>query len=652
MSRARRWLSRSWPRTATEWTHVASNVVAWGVLAAMVAFVLGPTFQAPRLLGGHDWDAMEGLRYLVVKTIRGFHQFPFWNPYTCGGHPVWGGVESDSIVVSPFFPAYLTMSLTAALRVELVGSALLSMVGTWLFAGRFTRSPAVKAFVVAIFSINGRWTLQVAAGHPWHLSYEWVPWTLYFLDRAFAAAPPRGGGGGGSKLPPAADVVGAGVSLALMVYTGGIYPLPQTALLLAVYAAFVFARTGDVRPFVYTAAAGVVAVGLSAPKLLPILDVFSRFPRYTDSTEWMDLGLLWAILTSPDQGFASRPAATPQWGWHEWGMYIGVVPVAVLALGLAVARGPRLAAWKWTALALIALAFGALHPYAPWSLLHRMSIFRSHHVPSRWLYPALLLAGGIAAAMLERGLARAGRFRPLCEIAALFVAAYTARDVGTVARLPLVHAFDHELPSAQDSLGEFHTEVHMPPQLGYSGGGDWAPSTLPLVLANLGTTDCGSFFQYHNYYRDQRNHTPGLGAKGRGEAGYRGEAFVVEGSGRAAITHWTPNEVTVAVSGARPGDHVAIDQNFDPGWSANGRAAVAVADVTAAVLREGETELVFRYRPPWLWTGIVVFISSVACLAWYFVMTSKLRARHGARATGGGASPPNRPGRGAAADGE
>jgi hypothetical protein len=199
--------------------------------------------------------------------------------------------------------------------------------------------------------------------------------------------------------------------------------------------------------------------------------------------------------------------------------------------------------------------------------------------------------------------------------------------VGAVARLPLLHAFERPPPRAIESTGEFHTEVHMPPEIGYPTGGDWSPNTLPLVMANLGMTDCGSFFQFHNYYRDHNDHAPGLGAKGRGSPAYRGEAFFVEGDGHATITHWTPNEVTVAVAGAHPGEHLAINQNYDPGWSGNGRAVVNVADLSTVTLAQGETEVVFRYRPPWLVTGLVLFVSSVAALAWYGFQARKLRAR-------------------------
>jgi hypothetical protein len=199
-----------------------------------------------------------------------------------------------------------------------------------------------------------------------------------------------------------------------------------------------------------------------------------------------------------------------------------------------------------------------------------------------------------------------------------------------------MQAFEREGPRARESMGEFHTEVHMPPELGYPSGGDWAPSTLPLVMANVGMTDCGSFFQFHNYYRDHNNHTPGLGAKGRGEPEYKGEAFVVEGEGHAVVTHWTPNEVTVEVSGARAGDHVAIDQNYDPGWGGNGSAVANLANVPAARLRSGSETVIFRYRPPWLWPGLLIFVSSIAAIAWYVGIARRLRKVHRRRALGAG----------------
>jgi len=610
-----------WPKTALAWVHVLTTGLSVLTLVAMVAYVAKPTFRDVTLLAGHDWDAMEAYRYLVVKTIRRFHQFPFWNPYSCGGHPVWGGVESDTTIVSPFFPVYFLVRLPLALRIELVGNALLALSGAWMFAGRFTRSPAVRTFVSAIFAINSRWTLQAGSGHTWHYAYEWMPWALYFLDRAFVTSVRTAS----LTSLPGRDIVLAGACLAMMVYMGGIYPLPQTVVIIAIYSSLYATLIRDWRPVVCAVASGIVAFALSAPKLLPTLEVFARFPRSTDSPEWMDLKLLVAILTSRDQDYFSRPVAPPFWGWHEWGMYIGIYPLAVVTLALFFARGERVSALKWAALVAAVLAFGSFDAKAPWSLLHLVSLFRSQHVPSRWLYPAMLLLGGVAAWMIENAMTRSGRFRVWLELAAMVAAAAVAYDVASVSRVSLEHAFEREPPRAQESLGPFRTELHPPPEIGYPTGGDWAPNTLPNVIANIGTIDCGSFFQFHNWYRDHNNHTPGLGAKGIGQPGYQGEAYVAEKRGQATIVRWSPNAVTVKVSQARPGDHLILNQNWDPGWSANGRPSLNWADLPAAVLKGESETVVFRYVPPTLWPGLLIFATAVGAIAWAGWAAQRLR---------------------------
>lgn len=612
-----------WPRTVLAWTHVLTTLLAAMTLAAAIAHLTSPIFQNRTLLGGHDWDTMEGYRYLVVKTIRRFHQFPFWNPYTCGGHPVWGGVETDTTIVSPFFPVYLFLGLPLAMRIELVGNAVLAASGAWMFAGRFTRSPAVRTFVAAIFAFNSRWTMQAATGHAWHYAYEWTPWTLYFLDRAFVSSVKT------TALTslPGRDIVWAGASLAMMVYMGGIYPLPQTVVLVGIYSGLYAIAERDWRPVLCAVASGVLAFALSAPKLLPLLEEFARFPRLTDSPEWMDFRLLFAILTSRDQDFFSHPVVPPYWGWHEWGMYIGLYPLLVLTLSLVLARGERVAALKWAALFAVVVAFGSFDAKAPWSLMHQVSLFRSQHVPSRWLYPAVLLLGGVAASVIERVMTRSGRFRPWLELVAMAAAAAVAYDVATVGRISLTHAFERLPPRARESLGPFRTEVHMPVEIGYPTGGDWAPNTLPNIIENIGMTSCGSFFPFHDYYRDKNGRTPGLGAHGIGEPGYQGEVYIAEKHGEAAITRWSPNAVTVQVSHARPGDHVVLNQNWDSGWYANGRRTLDWADLPAAVLSSENQTVVFRFVPPTLWLGLAIFATTIAALGWAGWAARDLRVR-------------------------
>jgi hypothetical protein len=598
------------------------TVLAWLIILGMIGFVLRPILTDLTTVGGHDWDQMESHRYLIKKTISRFHQFPFWDPYSCGGHTSWGGVESGTTVVSPWLPFYLAMSLPHAMRVEIFGSTLISAVGAWLLAGRFSRSPAARALVVVAFAINGRWTLQTAVGHTWHLAYAWTPWAIYFYDRALGDDPADGRARG-------RDVVLLGACLAMMVYAGGIYPLPQTAFAIGLYGLFLAARTRSSRPIFVGLASGLIAFGLAAPKLIPMADVFWDNPRLVDSPESIDLTALVAILTAPIQDTSSRPANVGQWGWHEYGMYIGWPVVTLLIVGCLLGRGLRESPLKWVGLLCVLLGFGAFDAHAPWALLHQnVPLFKSHHVPTRWQYIGLLLLLTVTAAVLERILRRAGRMRGWLEVAMLGAVAWVAYDIGTVARQPILHAFAKPMPAIDDSTGPFHTEIHIPPELNLDP--DYVPASLPPEMANIGTIDCVTFPALNNFFRDLKGRAPGLGARGRGDPLYKGEAFVAEGVGQATIVNWSPNAVTVHVTGAQAGEHVVMNQNWDPGWHADRAAALDWKDTVAAPLHGPEATVTFRYRPRFWYAGLAVFVATIGAMgyAYHLARTGRRGARN------------------------
>src|SRR5262245_32035241 len=64
---------------------VVLHVLGLLVVLGVVGGVLAPVFHDLNTMGGHDWDEMQAQRYLAVKSLLKYHQFPFWNPYACGG---------------------------------------------------------------------------------------------------------------------------------------------------------------------------------------------------------------------------------------------------------------------------------------------------------------------------------------------------------------------------------------------------------------------------------------------------------------------------------------------------------------------------------------------------------------------------------------
>jgi hypothetical protein len=585
-------------------THAVTGVVGWAILVSLIACIVSPAFRDLHLLGDHDWDLHQACIYYARTAILRFHQLPFWNPYTCGGYPAWASFAGDNAVTPPFLLAYLALALRVALRVEIVGSIVVSAVGAWLLAGRFTRSPAAQTFAAVLFVGTSRWALQVGAGQTWHMAFAWTPWVLYFLDRAIAdwTSVPRW---------PTRDAALAGGCFAAMVYTGGIYPLGETMVAVVVYACVCSVLRRDGRPLLSLAAVAIVAFGLSAPKLLPLSAASARFFRPVDSPEAMDLGLFVTVLTADDKDVHTQALRAAISNWHEWGMYIGWIPVFLLLAGLIAARGVRARALAWTAVVLVALGFGSVHADAPWSLLHRLPVFRAQNLPGRWLYPALLAAATVSVAGAERVLVRAGPRRPWFEAAAIAFVAWLAFDLAQVARPRLENVFTRRPPHVQE-VRDFHVEGK-PPDV---GGPEWASSPLAAMMANVGTTECAGVAPVvvDASERPGRNARPGV--NGRGDPMYRGEAYIVEGVGRAVLTRFSPDEMTIEIDGARPGHHVVLDQSFDPGWRVNGRAALSWNGLVGATIERDHQSFVFRYRPPLWGPAIAVFALTVSGLAW------------------------------------
>ena len=173
--RALDWLAaqieRRAPRSVSAGLTATSRAFAVLAIPAMILLVVSPLLAHPWTFGLHNWDQMNTQRELVVKSLVRFHQFPFWDPYECGGHPAWGSLESDPIVISPWLPVYLLAPLPIAIRIEIIVSAFWSALGCWMLASRFTRSVALRALLAIAVAVNSRWALQLAAGHTYrHVS--------------------------------------------------------------------------------------------------------------------------------------------------------------------------------------------------------------------------------------------------------------------------------------------------------------------------------------------------------------------------------------------------------------------------------------------------------------------------------------------------
>lgn len=612
---------------------LGTKLLACSLLAWAFVRVVAPIFWDTSLYGGHDWDEITAQRLILLKSLSEFGQFPFWNPYACGGHSAWGNVQGVVNLVSPLFPIYWLFELREALRLEVCVTLAASLVGSYVYAGRFASSPALKAMVAMVFSLNGRWAMQAQSGHAWHLYYALMPWVFWCFELAcepaqVADAEVKSSGSAKSTLLAFAARVRFGyfcvasLLIAQMVYAGAIYPLPHTLLLLGVYASALTVLKRSYKPLSVFVASGLLGAAFSAPKLLPDLEMMSRFPRLVESPEYVDLGTLITALTARGQSMTSRLMPMRDWGWHEYGMYVGLLPFAALLLLVPFAgRTDRQRAARFTGIVGLLLGLGSFHRFAPWSLLHRLPLFESQHVPSRWLYPALLLFCVAAAGAAQNLLERPTRWARQLEVLLLVIAAYIALDISGQSRTSMQGAFRRQMKPSLPQKEQFYQLKRPVSQLCYAQA-DYAPEVLPAMMSGRGIIDC-TLVAALNVWSKKRDdgRVIGIGARGRDEADYRGEAFVMSGVGTVAIEHWSPNRVSLWVRGGKAGDRLILNQNYDPGWSAQGYEVENVEDRAAVRLKSGQERVEFVYVSPRFWVGLITCVVALVVfgVAWRLV---------------------------------
>lgn len=555
----------------------------------------------------HDWDQHLAYQAIAASTVLEHGEAPFWNPYPCGGVPDLAHPESR--VYSVFFPLYLLLPPHRAIHLEALIHFFLGALGMMLWTrARLTAlgegdpvaarvGPLVSA---SAFVLTSSLALHLAEGHFWILTVAFIPWVVWLLE----AGRPR--------------PLLAGTVVAVMIGEGGIYPVPLLLLMLAAFASWRAVEERSPKPLLQLVTLLTSAVLLSAPKLFPMLELLSRRPRHVDSAEVLTLQQISIALFSREQD-VGRPFNWLYWPWHEQGHYLGWPLFALALLGvLRFRRGSFRSAL--VAIAFGGLAFGASAPWAPWALLHELPLFRSLHVPSRFLLIVVFLVaelGGLGAAALVKRVGHPGlrAASGLLLFCLLFADTLSVRaGILSGPRAPL-QPWPADGPRGLPEV----TLRSAPPAAYYS----YDTPSVQLLSSAHGVRLLEAYEPLCPRASGTVGREPGL--SGRDEPSYRGEAWVERGDARALIQGQTRTSISLYVSGKA---RVLLAQNFDPGWSAQGGTVVDDAGRLAVeVEREGAVRL--RYRPPYFDLGLLGLVCGAALLAW-----AGLRSRE----EGGGSS--------------
>jgi hypothetical protein len=523
-------LSESWPLCDRRRTFCVGLVVS----LAATGLVGGGLWAGSQAWGREDWDYFAHQYEACGKTLLEYGQYPWWNPWNCGGMPLAANPQVG--VISLTFLLTVVFGTWTGLMLAVVIHELLAAAGAFVLAWEVTGRAAPSIAGACIYACNGAAALSFAAGHLGVLGYAWLPWVVLF--GRWCRNDSRWGW-----------TVGACLAIATLasVHYVTVFLYVVVAALFGWYLVLGGRRT---RYVLATAGlcAGLIVVALCSRRLLLCGQLVLENPRPAFAmvrTAFTPGAVLAAMVDrEPDLDFAPEKLGLGRdLAWHEYGLYVGWPAVVLL---LASFRN----GWRWWHTFVLAgwlLAAGNTHWYHPSAWLGELPVFSAMRVVTRWrILAALGIAVGVAAGLAAAPLIRRHWATPFVALAVII-------DVGSYAWR--IHARAFVIPSQPRSstplsgtIGQLEWD-HPPP-------GTWS-AIFPTVAIGYGVIQ--------GYEPLVAQYDENKSTIGEGRAEYRGEF-----GPREAVTQleWSPNRVVLT---GPPGTSVWINQNPGSYWRVGSR---------------------------------------------------------------------------------
>lgn len=330
---------------------------------------------------------------LEVRHALSERRLPFWSDLLEGGSSPWSNPQAA--VLSPIAMAARAFPIQHFLLGALALKILVAFDGAWLLARRVGRSRAASLLAAAGFALGGgvmAWSL-----FPHTAAVAWVPWLAAGTIGVVRRPRPR--------------VLATTAALTAALLLSGHPEVAAVGGLLAVVCGLSFWRRragarGFARGVAAAALAAVLGVALSAPHLLPFLEVMSdsqrahetlahampphRFSPVNPATWFLgDAGRISLAPANPHT--FGRPYRGPYGGPLNWAEtvcgYTGLLALAGALIALLAVRDRR--SWPFLGFALLGLLLAAQFLPLAW-LTHAVPPLR---VPA---YPRFLLVASLA----------------------------------------------------------------------------------------------------------------------------------------------------------------------------------------------------------------------------------------------------------------
>lgn len=564
-------------------------VAASALLVLVTPLALAPFWFSYDKLGISDWDYYFSMHTNLQQAITNFHQFPLWNPYTCGGTSALGDPEFP--VLSPLFLLEIVFGSVAGLKLSIYAATMVGALGMLFLCKKLGMNPLAGLLAGAALAFGSVNLLEIVEGHQNILAFMYIPWIWLTWYSAYQEI-------GKKRLW---FTLLTGILLALVFFQGGLY------LLMYLTAAFIIVpllSANPIRAYKITILAGIIALGLASVKLIPVFYWVHEFQDKAYASSAYTLSSVNKIFLGRILHGAENVIPNQGSGWHEYGAYLGPVVLVLALIGFIAHRKQRIAQAMLIAavLALYGSSFGPFlkpffdHvPFIPRSNIARIILFS--------VIPLCILAAMGVDYMVKRS-----RF---LRIAAIIMITLAAVDLISLSYPLSSQAFvipqDPELVAHAKYPIEYdpfdyktryqdvdYTRAYEATQQGYgtlSYCSVLGPDPAVSIITDEGGDPIVSF---------PNNHAATFN-----------------------LLSWTPNKVILTTTTPQASQAV-LNANYAEGWYVNGIAAKNIANKVGIDIPAGTTQLTFQYIPKGMYAGLGITMISVLVLGYFAIRMLRL----------------------------
>ena len=559
------------PRAVERWLPLG-----WVALALAV---IAPTLAHPdQFASSYDWRLFQTWLEAGRRSVVWYHQFPLWNPWTCGGQVYLANPQS--LVATPTFLLVLAFGTALGAKLTLAAYYFCAFDGMYRLARSHDISLPSSLLAAILFGTGGWLALHFAEGHCTFFGAALFPYAMYFYRRARRELE---------------WCVPLGFIAAWIVGDGGTSTPPMCMVILATLAATDAVSRRSLRPFLPLLAAGAIAFAVGALRVLPALEFALDHPRHLFET---DANNPLQMIRNAYWWKGIEPVRGKRYWFHEYGWRLPYLTIPLWLWALRVKRARPIWIFVGVGAAIVA---GSFWPYGPWWLLHHLPIFRDLRVPSR--YQIMFAIGVPLLCALALDDLRARRFwRPSLTAAVVLICALDGLAFDYV-RYAKVFDLKWSLAAADTPF--------------YQVVGEWR-TMMSNVFDNHGAIGCDEEAPLQRALKLDE----GPGPQARLED---------PGAGRLEGMRWTPNRVEVDVDAAVP-SVVSVNENWNEHWRArlSSGEPVQVIRVGPRLERDrdggrlgarvpaGRFTVAFIYRPRSFVAGLVTSALAIplAVAAW------------------------------------